>query len=131
MAMPKDDWIARLDRTVARYEKSIRAGRSGARADGDTAAQAERYRDAAARRQMRTAQIRELLDRADVPAMWLVPYANFAQHIDRVCRKYGSATRQVLIEAAIEHWTAHGLDTEVLRLIIDETVDPDDETGSV
>jgi hypothetical protein len=130
MGRRRQDWLDRLDRAAGRYEQSVRAGRSPGRVDGDLGLQAELYRDAAARRQMRAAQVRELLRRADVPQMWFVPYCNFAQHIDRVGRNHTGKTRAALVEAAVERWTLQGLDEGVLRLILavmeDPGVHPDD-----
>jgi hypothetical protein len=112
----------RVDSAVRRYELTLQQGISTGRTDGRTQDQAENYRDALQRVDLRAEQARKVLMRHGVPPFQFLPYRNFTLRVDKLCREHGGETLRLLVEQAIERWTACGLDPEVLRAVAAEVL---------
>ena len=107
-----------VDRATRRYGNAVRQGSIPCRADGNSAGQADNYRTAAERSELRFAQVRQVLMERGVPPIQFVPYRNFALHLDKLFRQHSGETLRQLAWVAIGYWTAYGLRQEVLRAIV-------------
>ena len=105
------------ERAANRYESSLRHGSNPHRSDGNTDEQAERFRAAAERADLRTLQLRQVLGDLGVPVSLYCIYRNFALHVDKLIREYDHETLRNLVNHALARWTAHGCQPEVLKEI--------------
>ncbi len=105
------------ERAARRYALKLKAGALRPRADGNIEDQIERFRAAAERADLRTAQLRRLLDELNVPFSLYVTYRAFTLHLDKLIRQYSHETLRQLASHALSRWTAHGCDPAVLKAI--------------
>ena len=106
-----------VDRAARRYGNAVRQGSIPCRADGDSSGQAENYRTAVERSELRFTQVKQVLMEHGVSPIQFVPYRNFALHVDKLCRQHSGETLRQLAAAATDYWTAYGLRPEVLKEI--------------
>ncbi len=106
-----------VDRAVGRYARSLRHGTVPCRADGNAQDQAENYRCARQRLEMRAEQVRQILLAKGVPPMQFVAYRNFGLHLDRLVRENSGLTLRNRAAEAVNYWIACGLDPEILGRI--------------
>ncbi len=109
-----------VDRAVGRYARKLLRGAASARADENTQAQVANYRWAAERRELRAAQVNQVLSRLGVTPILFVPYRNFGLHLDRLIRDHDGETLRGLARAAFVRWTGYGLDPSILRAIAEQ-----------
>jgi hypothetical protein len=106
-----------VDRATRRYGNAVRQGSIPFRADGNSAGQTYNYRTAAERSELRFMQVKQVLMERGVPPIQVVPYRNFALHLDKLFRQHTGETLRQLATTAIDYWTSYGLRPEVLRAI--------------
>ncbi len=106
-----------VDRATRRYGNAVRQGSIPCRADGNSAGQADNYRTAAERSELRFTQVKQVLMERGVSPIQFVPYRNFALHLDKLFRQHSGETLRNLASTAIDYWTSYGLRPEVLKEI--------------
>jgi hypothetical protein len=104
-------------RAARRYARSLASGGCSRSMLDSAAVQAERYRERMAAMQAREALVRQVLNQHQVKPYLFVQYLNFARHLMRVCRRFSGLARLHLTEAAVDRWTAIGLDPGTLEAI--------------
>jgi hypothetical protein len=105
------------ERAARRYESALRVGSSPHRSDGNTEEQAERFRAAAERADIRTLQLKQVLGDLGVPVSLHCIYRNFVLHVDKLIREYDHATLRHLVNHALARWTCRGCRPDVLQAI--------------
>jgi hypothetical protein len=111
---------SKINRAVGRYARALARGVNSSRVDGKAGAQAGNYRSAYERNELRAEQARQVLMRHGIPPIQFVAYRNFTLRVDKLGREHGGETLWMLVEQAIERWTALGLDPAVLRAVYKE-----------
>lgn len=106
-----------VDRAVQRYSRALRDGTNPCRADRNPDAQAENYRRAQERQELRAGQVRKLLESRDVPRLHRIAYRACALQLDAIIRRHSGETLRLLATATLARWTARGLDPVVLKAI--------------
>ncbi len=109
--------ISAVDRAVPRYRATLRQGTNPGRADGDVAGQAENFRDALQRADLRYSQVKEILYSAGIITTQFIYYHNFTLHLDKLFRRHSGETLRYLAQQALSQWTCYGCDHDVLRQI--------------
>jgi hypothetical protein len=112
--------LSSVDRAVQRYSATLRQGTNPCRADGDTSAQAENFRDALQRADLRYSQVKEILYSAGILTTQFIYYHNFTLHLDKLFRRHSGETLQYLAQQALSQWTCYGCRREVLKAICEQ-----------
>ncbi len=105
------------ERGFRRYAVKLADGRASRRSDGDIAAQSENYREAAEHSALRILQLKQVLGDLGVPLTLYVAYTGFTLHVDKQVRRFDHATLRTLVAHALQRWTCHGCDPDVLKAI--------------
>ncbi len=108
------------ERAARRYAAKLRRGAVSRRSDGSIAAQTRNYRAWAEHAALRTLQLRQVLGELNVPPVLSVAYSGFTMCVDKQVRNYDHAALENLVHHAIERWTCHGCDPEVLKAICEQ-----------
>jgi hypothetical protein len=114
---PDDRSLSSVDRAVQRYSATLRQGTNPCRADGDADGQAENFRDALQRADLRYSQVKEILYSAGILTTQFIYYHNFTLHLDKLFRRHSSETLHYLAQQALSQWTCYGCSSAVLREI--------------
>jgi len=109
--------VIAVECAVRRYAGSVRRGSVPCRADGNADGQAENYRDAAERTELRAEQVRRVIMAHGVPLIQFMTYRNFGLHVDKLFRDYSGESLRLMVTDAVERWRAYGCSAEVLREI--------------
>ena len=109
-----------VDCAVGRYAATLRQGTNPCRADGDLAGQAENFRDALQRADLRYSQVKEILYSAGILTSQFIYYHNFTLHLDKLFRRHSDETLQYLAQQALSQWTCYGCRREVLKAICEQ-----------
>jgi hypothetical protein len=109
--------LSSVDRAVQRYSATLRQGTNPCRADGDAAGQAENFRDALQRADLRYSQVKEILYSAGILSTQFIYYHNFTLHLDKLFRRHSGETLRYLAQQALSQWTCYGCDRKVLEAI--------------
>ncbi len=117
-----------VDRAVGRYSRSLQQRTNPCRADGNPQEQADNFRRALERSELRAQQVREVLCAMGVPPMQSVAYRNFGLRLDKLIRENSGATLRLRATEALDYWTAYGLRPEVLSAICETVFGLDMET---
>ncbi len=86
-----------IERAVSRHHRALARGTAPCRADGD--AQADNFRAALERAELRAAQMKAVLHAAQVLMGQTLLWRNFILHLDRLARTCGGVTASVLVRA--------------------------------
>jgi hypothetical protein len=109
--------LTSVERAMGRYVAKLRQGTNPCRADGDAAIQAENFRDALQRADLRYSQVKEILYSAGIITTQFIYYHNFTLHLDKLFRRHSGETLQYLAQQALSQWTCYGCDRKVLETI--------------
>jgi hypothetical protein len=106
--------LRRVERACARYERKLAGGAAGRRADGDIESQAEGFRAAVVRNEMRAQQVKKLVMDRGVHTTQLATFRGFGLHVDKLTREYQHETLKHLVVQAIDRWTCYGCSQAIL-----------------
>jgi len=109
--------VIAVECAVRRYAGSVRQGSVPCRADGNADGQAENYRDAAERTELRAEQVRRVIMAAGVSLIQFMTYRNFGLHVDKLCRDCSGESLRLRALDAVQRWTCYGCKTDVLAEI--------------
>jgi hypothetical protein len=111
--------LRRVEQACSRYERKLAGGTSGRRAGGNAGDQADNFRSAAERAELRMTQVRRILAAHSIPPLQSTPYRNFTLHVDKLHRTYEAETLRIAASCeppAVGRAGRHGLTSGCRRI---------------
>jgi hypothetical protein len=119
-----------LDEACRNYRFSIEEGSSRLDPGNTAAGQARRYRQAMSNNRRICNRVKALLRDRTVERRMMFGYLAFAQQLDRLRRKYSSATLAFEASIQLRLWLIRGLDQVILDAIRREMLGPDSDISN-